>query len=87
MGQPGTSKILALCARHPGLVEKVDAMFDAFKTIQGVKAVLQSEYGEHMSHTTICNYKRRFWRARRERELAAQAAMTAYQELVSEGRN
>jgi hypothetical protein len=73
--------------RHPGLVEKVDAMFDSFATIKAVEAMIQAEYGEHIGHSTICNYKKRFWRVRRNRDQAMRAATTAYQQLVSEGRN
>jgi len=83
----GVSKVLVLGTRHPGLVEKVDAMFEEFATIKAVEAMIQTEYGERIGHSTICNYKRRFWKVRREREQAIRATTTAYQEWVSEGRN
>ncbi|MGA3323163.1 MAG: hypothetical protein ABSF45_01715 [Terriglobia bacterium] len=85
--QVGDTKLKRLEARHPGLVQKVDAMFDAFATIKAVEAMLQAEYGERVGHSAICNYKRRSWKVRRKRDQAARAAMTAYQELLSEGRN
>jgi len=87
MGRLGVSKVQVLGARHPGLIQKVDAMFDAFATIKAVEAMLQAEYGERVGHSAICNYKRRSWKVRRKRDQAARAAMTAYQELVSEGRS
>lgn len=83
----GHSKVLALGARHPGLVENVNAMFNAFATINAVEAMIQAAYGEHIGHSTICNYKQRFWKVRRKRERAIQAATVAMHELISEGRN
>ena len=87
MGRLGVSKVLALETRHPGLIQKVDAMFEAFATIKAVEGMIRAEYGERIGHSTICNYKRRFWTVRRDRGLAIRARQTAWQELVSEGRN
>ena len=87
MPQLGASKMLALDTRHPGLIQKVDAMFEAFATIKAVKATILAEYGERLSHSTIWKYKKQSWNMRRKRDQAAKAATTAYQELVSEGRN
>jgi len=87
VGQLGVSKVRALDTQHPGLVQKVDAMFEAFASIEAVAAMIRAEYGECISHTTVWNYKRQFWTVRRKRDEAARAAMAAYQELVSEGRN
>ena len=83
----GVSKVLVLGTRHPGLVEKVDAMFDEFATIKAVEAMIQADYGERIGHSTICNYKRRFWKVQRKRERAIRAATIAIQELTSERRN
>lgn len=85
--RPGVSKVLVLGTRHPGLVEKVDAMFEEFATIKAVEAMIQADYGERIGHSTICNYKRRFWKVRRKREWAIRAATTAYQEWISERRD
>ena len=85
--QVGDTKLKRLEARHPGLVKKVDAMFEAFATIKAVEEMLQAEYGERVGHSAIGNYKRRSWKVRRDRGLAMRARQTAYQELVSEGRN
>jgi hypothetical protein len=83
----GDTKLRRLQARHPGLVEKVDLMFDAFATIKAVEGMIRAEYGEHVGHSTICNYRRRCWKVRRDRGLAIRARETAREELVSEGRN
>ena len=81
----GSSKLEDIEARHPGFLQKVDAMFDAFVSIESVTAMIASEYGEHLSHTTVWKYKQQVWRARRNREQEARAAQTAWQELRSEG--
>jgi len=86
VGRLGVSKVNTLDTRHPGLVRKVDAMFEAFASTDAVTAMIRAEYGERISHTTVWKYKRQFVSARRKRERAARAAMTAYQEFVSEGR-
>jgi len=69
------------------LVQKVDAMFEAFASIQAVAAMIRVEFGERLSHTTLWKYKRQFWNVPRKRDQEARAAMTAYQQWVSEGRN
>ncbi len=79
--------MLTLDIRHPGLLEKVDAMFDAFLSINKVTAMIQDEYGERISHTTVWAYKTQSINSRRTRDRAARAAMTAHQEWVAEGRN
>jgi hypothetical protein len=83
----GDSKVFDLGERHPGLVERVDAMFDQFATIKAVEAMLESEYGEHIGHGTLGNYRKHIWQGRREREMAIRARQLAYQEWLSEGRN
>jgi len=87
MGRLGVSKVQALDTRHPGLVQKVDAMFEAFKSIDAVSAMIRGEYGERISHTTVWKYKKHIWNVRRDRAQAATVAMIAYQEWVSEGGN
>ncbi len=62
-------------------------MFDAFATVKAIEAMIRTEYGERIGLSTICNYRKRIWQVRRDRELAARAAQSAYQEWVSEGRN
>ena len=86
MGRKGVTKLHSLEARHPALCQKVDAMFAAFASTDAVTAMIRTEYGERISHTTVWKYKKQFWSVRRDREQAARAAMTAYQELASEGR-
>jgi len=87
MSQPGLMKVRWLGERHPGLIEKVDAMFEAFATIKEVKAMILAEYGERISHSTIWKYKKQSWSPRKKREQVAQAKQVAWQELASEGRN
>ena len=87
MGRLGVLKVQTLGIRHPGLIQKVDTMFEAFASIEAVTAMIRAEYGERLSHTTVWKYKRQSWKVRRERERKARAAMTAYQELASEERN
>jgi hypothetical protein len=73
-------------ARHPGLCQRVNAMFEAFATIDAVTQMIRSEYGERLSHTTIWKYKRQCWSAERKRLQATRAALFAFAELKSEGR-
>ena len=87
MTQLGVMKVQTLGARHPGLIERVEAMFEAFATIKEVKAMILAEYGERISHSTVWKYKKQSWTPRKKRERVAQAAQIAWQELASEGRN
>ncbi len=87
MGRKGVTKLHSLDARHPGLCQKVDAMFAAFASIDAVAAMIRAEFGEPIGHATVWEYKRQIWSVRRRRDQAARAALTAYEELASEGRN
>lgn len=60
------TKIQILGARHPGLREKVHAMFGEFWPAQQVKQMIQADYGERLSLRSIERYKQKHWRAQRE---------------------
>jgi hypothetical protein len=74
-------------ARHPGLRQQVDAMFEAFVPIRQVAAAIRAQFGDCICDTTIWLYKRKFWNARRDQILAKKAFESALQELASEERN
>ena len=65
------SKLQVLNFRHPGLMEKLDAMFEEFWTAGEVRQLLHTHYGERLSLSYLEKYRAKHWRARRE--LAAQA--------------
>jgi hypothetical protein len=73
-------------AQHPGLFRKVDEMLEAFATVRAVSAMIQAEYGERLSHTSIWTYKRESWRPRRDQIQARETIQAALQELASEER-
>ena len=60
------TKLQTLEARHPGLIEKVSAMFEEFWPTQDVQHMIQAQYGERLSMNTVARYKRKHWQARRE---------------------
>jgi hypothetical protein len=83
----GDLKILRLDARHPGLRARVDEMFAAFKSIDAVEEMIEREYHEPLSHTTVRKYKVECWTPARKRELAQEVHRIAFQEFAREGRN
>ena len=86
MGKHAISKMQILEADHPGLFQKVDGMLEAFATVRAVSAMIQADYGERLSHTSIWTYKRESWRPRRDQIQAMKATQACLQELASEGR-
>lgn len=86
MGRHAVTKMQIFEARHPGLCQNVDAMFEAFTPLRAVAAVIQAQYGERISYTSIWKYKRKSWNVRRDQVREMNAAMTAFQELASEER-
>ena len=84
---PGVTKLNRLDARCPGLLKRVDAMFDAFATIKSVSAMIRAEYGEFICISAIRNYRYRIWRVRRDRKLQMDAERAAWEALVREGRS
>ncbi len=86
MGRHAATKMQIFEARHPGLCQNVDAMFEAFTPLRAVAALIQTEYGERISYTSIWKYKRQSWNVRRDQILERKVALTAFQELASEER-
>lgn len=86
MGRHAATKMQIFEARHAGLCQKVDAMFEAFTPVRAVAAMIQTEYGERISYTSIWKYKRQSWNVRRDQVREMNAALTAFQELASEER-
>ncbi|MGD1154564.1 MAG: hypothetical protein ABSA41_01925 [Terriglobia bacterium] len=86
VGRHAATKMQIFEARHPGLCQNVDAMFEAFTPLRAVAAVIQTQYGEHISHTSIWTYKRQSWNVRRDQIQARKVVLTAFQELASEER-
>jgi hypothetical protein len=75
-----------LNALHPGLCEKVHAMFAECWPTKDVKQMLQAHYGERFSLSSLEKYKSKQWRAQRERIQEMSAALAASQELAGEAR-
>jgi hypothetical protein len=86
MRRPAFLRIRDLDARCPGLIKKVDAMFESFASIEAVTQMVRRQSRDHISHTTIWNYKRFWWSVRRERDELMQAKAIAQQTLVNEGK-
>ncbi len=59
-------KMQTLDARHPGLIEKVHAMFAEFWPTAEVRQMVQAHYGERLSLSSLEKYKSKHWRAQRE---------------------
>jgi hypothetical protein len=76
-----TTKLQTMSARHPGLLDKMDAMFAEYWAVSEVKQMLEKQYGERLSRTSLERYRSTLWRARRELVLQAGAALSASQQL------
>jgi hypothetical protein len=85
--QVGDTKLNRLEARHPGLIAKIEAMFDNFATVAAVTAMVRAEYGEPVAVSTIGNHRNRVWKVRRDRGLKENARRVARQEFLREGRS
>ena len=66
MPRLGITKIERFSSRHPGLREKVHAMFAEFWPPQAVRQMIQTQYGECLSLRSIARYKQQHWLAQRE---------------------
>ena len=80
------TKLQLLDAWHPGLIEKVDAMFAEFWPPAEVRQIVQAQYGERLSLSYLEKYKREHWRAERELVEQASAALAASQGFAGEAR-
>jgi hypothetical protein len=84
MGRQAFSRIRDLDARCPGLIKKVDAMFESFASIEAVTQMVRRQSRQRTSRTTIWKYKRYSWKVRRGRDELMQAKAIAQQTLVNE---
>jgi len=60
------NKLQKLDALHPGLIDKVDAMFAEFWATGEIRQMIQAQYGERLSLSYIAKYKSQHWRAQRD---------------------
>jgi len=73
-------------SRHPGLCEKVHAMFEEFWPTQAVVQMIRTCYGERLSLRSIERYKQNHWRAQRELVRETSAALAASPGFAGEAR-
>ena len=66
MRRRSVSRMRILAARHPGLREKVNRMFEQLSRTREVRQMIQTQYGESLSTATVDRYKRQHWQAQRE---------------------
>jgi len=83
--QPLT-KMQILEARHPGMCQKVDAMFAESWPTQAVKQMIQTHYGERLGLRSLERYKGKHWRVQRELAEQMSAAQAASQGIAGEAR-
>ena len=75
MRRPTRTKLRILNVRHPGMEDKVNAMFSEFWPVRLIRHIISSQYGERLSTSTLDRERRRHWRARREMVMAVAAAL------------
>ena len=66
MRRHATTKIQRLAVRHPGLREKVYAMFAEFWPARAVVRLVQAQYGERLGLRSVERYKSQHWRGQRD---------------------
>jgi hypothetical protein len=66
MSRKCRTKIEILERRYPGLDDKLERMFDEAWASRDVVQMLASQYGEHLSTSTVERFKRKHWQAQRE---------------------
>jgi len=69
------TKLQVLEARHAGLREKVQTMFNTGWSALDVQQLLAVQYGTRLGLRSVERYKRRHWRAQNERVQQAGAAI------------
>ena len=77
MRRPPPTKLQALTVRHPGLGDKIDAMFAELWPVRDIKRMIESHYGERLSRNSLDRYRRQHWQARRELVQHACQALSA----------
>jgi hypothetical protein len=66
MHRCSATKLQTLEARHPGLNQRVYAMFAECWPAAEVKQTIQTQYGERLSLRSLDRYKSKQWQAQRD---------------------
>jgi hypothetical protein len=80
------TKMQKLDVWHPGLIEKVHAMFAEFAAMADVRHMVLAQYGERLSVRSLARYKQQHWRVRRELVQQMTEALATRQEFAAEAR-
>jgi hypothetical protein len=78
------SKIQILSAKHKDLLLTVDKMFDRFATLQEVQDMIEQKYHEKISSGAISTYKKKHWKAQKDKVREQKIALKAIAELIGE---
>jgi len=78
-------KLQILSAKHPDLLQAVDAMFDKYATVLAVRRMIEHKYHEDAGVTAVSTYKKSHWQVRQDGICERLTAMKAVAKLVGEG--
>jgi len=84
VGKDQACKLQILSAKHPALLQAVDAMFEKFATIPQVRRMIERQYHEDVGVTAVTKYKHKHWQVFKDMVREQKAAMTAIAEIVGE---
>jgi hypothetical protein len=77
-------KLQILSAKHPDLLQAVDAMFDKYATVLAVRRMIEHKYHEDAGETAVSTYKKKHWQVRKDAVMERVTAMKAVAQLVGE---
>jgi hypothetical protein len=78
------SKIQILSAKHKDLLLTVDKMFDRFATLQEVQDMIEHKYHEKISSGAVSTYKKKHWKAQKDKVREQKTTLKAIAELIGE---
>ena len=84
MAKDQACKLQVLSAKHPDLLQTVDAMFNKFKTPLQVHQMIESKYHEDVGLTAVRSYKQNHWQIFKNMVREQKATVLGIAEIIGE---
>lgn len=84
MAKGQATKIQILSAKHPGILQAVDGMFEKFASLRAVQQMIEREYHESICQGAVATYKNNYWKVHKQMIREQKATMKAVAEIIGE---
>lgn len=84
MAKDQACKLQILSAKHPDILQAVDAMFNRFHTVLQVHQMIERQYHEFVGLTAVRSYKQNHWQVFKDMVREQKAAVQGIAEIIGD---